>query len=102
MDSPGNLYGGIAIGGALKEAGTSHWLSPNTGATNSSGFTALPGGYRSGNGAFPFDGIQNLGSLGLWWTSTGLLIRILDTNFDGITGQDGDKHAGLSCRCIVD
>ena len=39
-------------GGTMKEAGTSHWNSPNTGATNSSGFTALPGGYRTDTGIF--------------------------------------------------
>lgn len=94
--------GGSSMGGALKEAGTSHWLSPNTGATNSSGFTALPGGFRGGNGGFTFNGIPYLGSLGLWWTSTGLWIRTLANDFDGLSRQDGDKNAGLSCRCILD
>jgi uncharacterized protein (TIGR02145 family) len=105
-----NYIGGRGAGGALKEAtseaGTSHWVSPNIGATNLFGFTALPGGYRTGSGQFPFDGIQNLGSLGLWWSSTflqgseDLWIRVLDTNSAIIDSQNGDKNAGLSCRCI--
>ena len=39
-------------GGKLKEIGTTHWTSPNTGATNENGFTALPGGDRLLNGVF--------------------------------------------------
>jgi len=39
--------GGGTVGGKLKETGTLHWFSPNTGATNETGFTALPGGKRS-------------------------------------------------------
>jgi len=53
-------------GGKMKEAGTSHWTSPNTGATNESGFTALPSGYRrSSDGTFDY-----LGYNGVWWSST--------------------------------
>ncbi|MBU3713940.1 MAG: T9SS type A sorting domain-containing protein, partial [Ferruginibacter sp.] len=52
-------------GGALKEAGVLRWVSPNTGATNSTGFTGLPGSFRaSPNGSDP------LGYTGVWWTST--------------------------------
>lgn len=57
------LGGTSSAGGAMKEAGTSDWTSPNTGATNSSGFTALPGGYDNGT---PVD-ITNDGN---FWSST--------------------------------
>lgn len=61
-----NFLGGASVaGGALKEAGTIHWNSPNTGATNSTGFTGLPGGYRYASGPFNFNGVD-----GYWWTST--------------------------------
>ncbi len=53
---------GIA-GGKMKEAGTTHWLSPNLDATNSSGFTGLPGGYCI-NGTFGY-----IGRGGYWWSS---------------------------------
>ncbi|NBU81627.1 MAG: hypothetical protein EBS55_08270 [Flavobacteriaceae bacterium] len=52
-------------GGTLKEAGISNWISPNTGATNSTGFTGLPGGYRSSGG-----GCYNIGEDGIWWSSS--------------------------------
>jgi uncharacterized protein (TIGR02145 family) len=52
-------------GGKMKSTGTSLWTSPNTGATNESGFTGLPGGYRSNGGQF-FD----VGGRGYWWSST--------------------------------
>lgn len=59
------LGGEGVAGGKLKEAGTAHWQSPNTGATNETGFTALPGGYRYDDGSF--DGI---GDGGFWWSAT--------------------------------
>ncbi|PWI46430.1 hypothetical protein CEE45_16860 [Candidatus Heimdallarchaeota archaeon B3_Heim] len=43
---------GTNEGGKMKETGTTHWPSPNTGATNESGFSALPGGYRNYTGFF--------------------------------------------------
>lgn len=59
-------YLGIKVaGGKLKETGTSYWVQPNKGADNSSGFTALPGGYRGGDGSF-----SSIGYGGCWWSST--------------------------------
>ena len=49
-------------GGKLKEVGMAHWHFPNVGATNSSGFTALPGGFRSRTGNFIV--LEKLGSGG--------------------------------------
>ncbi|MBK8503743.1 MAG: fibrobacter succinogenes major paralogous domain-containing protein [Saprospiraceae bacterium] len=60
------LLGGLSVsGGPMKEAGTAHWNSPNTGATNSRGFTGLPGGLRIFNGTF-----SALGNVGYWWSSS--------------------------------
>jgi uncharacterized protein (TIGR02145 family) len=61
-----NFLGGTRLaGGKIREAGTEHWSSPNTGATNVTGFTALPGGNRFYDGTFNF-----LGFNGNWWSST--------------------------------
>jgi uncharacterized protein (TIGR02145 family) len=67
-----NFLGGeLVAGGKMKsagtiEAGTGLWSSPNTGATNEVGFSAIPGGYRDGYGAFN----NSMGVYGYWWTST--------------------------------
>ncbi|MBW6480577.1 MAG: T9SS type A sorting domain-containing protein [Bacteroidales bacterium] len=61
-----DFLGGVNVaGGKMKEIGTTHWTSPNTGATNSSGFTGLPGGVRSSNGYF-----YSINDYGYWWSST--------------------------------
>jgi uncharacterized protein (TIGR02145 family) len=60
-----DYLGGTSVaGGKLKETGTTHWQSPNTDATNESGFTALPGG-----GCF-IGSFQYVGQEGIWWSST--------------------------------
>jgi uncharacterized protein (TIGR02145 family) len=59
------LGGGGISGGKMKETGLTHWQSPNTGATNTSGFTALPGGYRHYNGSF-----NDAGYYAIFWSSS--------------------------------
>jgi len=96
------LGGGGFAGGKLKEAGTEYWLSPNIGADNGSGFTALPNGYRySSDGSF-----DKIGKYGFWWSSTeaygegrGRGLGYTDT---GVFKDTYDKHYGFSVRCIKD
>ncbi|MCF8275286.1 MAG: T9SS type A sorting domain-containing protein [Flavobacteriales bacterium] len=95
-----DLYGGVAAGNALKEAGTAHWAVPNTGATNESGFTALPGGQRGAYGVFDLIGLA-----GTWWTATAIDIynpgSYLLVSASGYAGYSNDnKEAGKSIRCM--
>lgn len=59
------LGGESLAGGKMKEAGFCHWQSPNTAATNSSGFTGLPGGDRDTGGTF-----FGIGCHGFWWSTS--------------------------------
>src|SRR5690554_5475820 len=60
-----DYLGGTSVaGGKLKETGTTHWAR-NTGATNETGFTALPGGGRDDSGTF-----YGIGGDGFWWSAT--------------------------------
>jgi uncharacterized protein (TIGR02145 family) len=95
--------GGVSVaGGKLKETGTAHWTSPNTGATNETGFTALPGGYRSS--VYTFD---NIGSIGRWWSATEnswIDAYPLDVSYDygGVDRNSRPKELGFSVRCVKD
>jgi uncharacterized protein (TIGR02145 family) len=74
LESLKTFLGGEEIaGGKLKETGTSHWNSPNTGATNETGFTAVPGGYRLPAGGFVSMGI----SFYIWSSTPGLVDLVL-------------------------
>jgi uncharacterized protein (TIGR02145 family) len=92
----------IGSSGVLKEAGTAHWQSPNTGASNSTGFTALPGGYR------PFIGLsQDIGYRGYWWTSgqngeTNAFYHLMQYNSSNLTDGWDSKWKYFSVRCIRD
>jgi uncharacterized protein (TIGR02145 family) len=93
-----NYLGGlVAEGGKLKETGTTHWASPNNGASNETGFTALPGG---GLLATSFDGIEFSGR---WWFST----QYLSYSYLYMSSVDGylliaSGGNGFSVRCVKD
>ena len=96
------LKGKSLAGGKLKETSTSHWASPNSDATNSSGFTALPGGYRNKDGVF-----GNVNIMGGWWTITEYSksvawYRYVDCNGSDIYIRSTFKNSGFSVRCIKD
>ncbi len=94
------LGGDSVAGGKLKETGTTHWDSPNTGADNSSGFTALPGGSHSNDGPF-----LDLGGYGNWWGSesgTGAWYRVMSFNYKYVYRGSDDKKNGFSVRCVSD
>jgi uncharacterized protein (TIGR02145 family) len=95
-------------GGKLKETGSGHWLGPNAGATNESGFTALPGGCYGFPGPNKFGNeIMNIRAFGHWWSSseyfTGnaffVTLSYAETN---ISRARADVHIGMSVRCIRD
>jgi uncharacterized protein (TIGR02145 family) len=102
-------YLGANAGGKLKdtgtiEAGNGLWYAPNTGATNKTGFTALPGGYRAANGVFH---VHVVGFYGYLWSSTegdGLNARFrwLSCNNSNLNKDHALKRDGFSVRCIKD
>jgi uncharacterized protein (TIGR02145 family) len=94
---------GIDEGGKMKETGLAHWLSPNKGATNLSGFSALPGGWRGSQEVKFYD----IGFNGNWWTSTEIdttiaLNRGLYASNSHIVRGSSTFEYGLSVRCIKD
>ncbi len=96
------LGGEEIAGGKLKETDTTHWQSPNEGATNESGFTALPGSFRNHDGSFAY-----IGKYGYWWSSTESDAG--STWGYGLSYESGGayrtyhhKRGGLCVRCIKD
>jgi uncharacterized protein (TIGR02145 family) len=100
--SYGNGTVSIIAGGKLKETGTTHWTPPNKGATNETGFTALPGGLYYNNEGFTYIHIK-----GYWWSSTestssyGFFLSMNSENGDLFRGNS-PKRSGLSVRCLRD
>ena len=103
------LGGSYIAGSKLKEAGTLHWLDPNTGSTNESGFTALPGGLRAYTGNFGNlldDGtwVRNDSN---WWSSTAFDAtsawdRVMSPIYPNLGRWVYSKPGGLSVRCLKD
>ena len=96
------LGGESVAGNKQKETGLNHWQTPNTGATNESGFTALPGGYRRTDGTY-----INLKKNGYWWSSTesssvNAFYRLLFFDSGFAERVNSDKRNGFSVRCLLD
>jgi uncharacterized protein (TIGR02145 family) len=97
-----STIGGTANGYKLKEVGTTHWLTPNTGATNSTNFTALPAGYMGDANSSSF-----MTTWTYFWSTTPIpnnstnYVRILQHNNTNFTESTAFSLAGgASVRCI--
>jgi uncharacterized protein (TIGR02145 family) len=93
---------GLDVGGNLKESSTTYWISPNTGATNNSGFSALPNGLRNHSGGF-----NEIGSEATWWTSSENDIwntwsRFIHTNLNKSFRFFPTKTSAYAVRCLID
>jgi uncharacterized protein (TIGR02145 family) len=91
-----------SVGGMLKETGTIHWQTPNTGAKNEFLFSALPGGQRLSHGSF-----TGIGTTGAWWSSTldgtyDAWGRYINYNDSTLFRYDDTKKVGFSIRCVMD
>ena len=89
-------------GGKMKETGVLHWKAANTGATNSSGFSGLPAGYRDFNGLF-----KDIANKALFWSATvantgDAWLRELNYSSDNVISFDWYQIHGYSVRCIKD
>jgi uncharacterized protein (TIGR02145 family) len=96
------LGGSSLAGGKLKESGTIHWSSPNTGADNGSGFTALPSGNRNADGTY-----SSLTTYGFWFISeefSATESKYRGVRFDEATFHEShvDKNFAFAVRCIKD
>jgi len=103
VEANNSNWRGTDEGGKIKEAGTAHWESPNTGATNESGFTLLPAGSRGTNGTYDYLGI----STNLWTSTTSTnvtqaWIRVIVFEKSNIYRTNPFKRAGRSIRCLKD
>ena len=94
----------------MKYIGTAYWNGPNTDATNESGFSALPGGYRNNNGQF-YSALQHMHTF-FWSTSEtitssrvyyrGLYHTSAAVDIGGSALLNGNKTEGASIRCLKD
>ena len=92
--SVGNQYSLIA-GGKLKKVGSQNWACPNSDATNESGFSGLPSGFRDLNSTF-----KEVGFAGFFWAYPKW--NLLSVITSGIPSGVAPKNAGASIRCLKD
>jgi len=102
------LGGEIIAGGKMKSVGTAYWDSPNTAASNESGFTALPGGFRNRDGSF-----SNITFTAIFWSATEIdygnawLQYLSNSNgnmyrYNFSQYNPDGKSSGASVRCLRD
>ena len=96
------LGGENVAGGKMKENSDLYWINPNTDATNSSGFTALPGDYLY----YADNHFHHLGYYGTWWSATagynGVYDRYVYNESGKIYRTESGKAGGWSIRCVKD
>ena len=111
-----SYLGGLGSGGKMKSTGTIYWQSPNVGATNESGFSALPGGFRNGEDTFNSSStngrFENFGLNSFFWSaselfpdfSRGWMLQINYADFSISTYHTttlfNKKQYGYSVRCL--
>ena len=93
-----NSLGFDTAGGEMKETGTRDWLSPNTGATNKSGFNALPGGFRNAY----YKDFQRFRVSGFFWFSGGSDAMRADYQWVDLIHTSLSQNDGVSVRCVKD
>lgn len=98
-----HLGGEPVAGGKMKSTGTQYWESPNTAATNESGFSAVPSGFRDE------DGFYSLGKYGSWWSATTdpynddvLYNFYLDYEKGNVVETSNYRVSAHAIRCIMD
>lgn len=96
------LGGDLVAGGKMKEIGSIHWINPNIGATNESGFTGLPAGIRTNEGVFVNVGINTIFWSNLQFHSYTAFDRALTYDYTGVYYDNDFKRCGLSIRCVKD
>lgn len=96
-----DAIGGLSVAGGNAKSTSSLWNAPNTGATNSSGFSGLPGGKASYLGA----NFTQLGTTGYWWcrderNSGQADYKVLQDDLASFNGNAANKPFGYSVRCV--
>jgi uncharacterized protein (TIGR02145 family) len=101
-DTLNTYLGGTTIAGGKMKSTSSLWTSPNIGAVNTSGFSALPGGSRNTNGSF-----YDIRDLAFFWSATEFdgttaWYRLLYKNDGNVSRSSTNKSSGASVRCLRD
>ena len=97
------LGGSLVAGGKMKESSENYWISPNVGADNTSGFTALPNGYVGADGGY-YDKLEDASFMVNTYNDSGNpeFVTIENYSTNVFTNETSAKVSGASIRCIKD